>query len=863
MTFTRLRFSFVFLVCFGLPIEQAEAVELVRLSAENWDAFVPTGKEVDAIYGDWVLRNEEIIVVIADAIGGRTTNMTTAGVGGCVIDLTLRRKPNDQLNVYYPAAGRALRLREILADGKILFAADDSGEVTNKVDEPIAAQEFVFVLDAVAKKGKAKVQVEYRFAKGDKSLRVETTYSNPTDQSIKIAANDKLRADGEFEFGSDETHNLLWAYDSFWGQAYGILAERGKLHADPERMKKSPPKFGYQWGYGLEEAPSAQMPPGVSGSLVRHLFPVQNLLDLRRFVGIRANDSIVAANIKIVDPNGPIAEARVDVIIDEQNYGSGRTSADGELLISAPAKGSCLLRITPPGRQTVEHSLDILSIVKTGKTIELPAPGMIVAKITSESGAPIPCKVGFYGKDGTPNPNFGPDSAIRGVRNLWYTHTGDFRLAIEPGSYEVFISYGPEFDAVIRQIEIGSGEEVQLTAKLLRTVDTTGWLSAELHSHSSPSGDNTASQRGRVLNLLAEHLEFIPCTEHNRITTYDPHLEYFGATKSVLTCPGMELTGRLLSINHQNAFPLLHFPHTQDGGGPLTDYDPEVQIERLAMWDNGSDKLVQTNHPNLVQMYGDRDMDGKPDSGFRKMFGFMDVVEIHPLEKIFTPPLALTTTSNDRGNAVFHWMQLLNLGYRITGVVNTDAHYNFHGSGPLRNYIKSTTDNPAEARVLDLCHAAEQGTLVMTNGPFMEVSASNPGSDGEPVSVGSDLKSEGDVSLQIRVQCANWLDVNRVQVFVNGRPEEKLNFTRRTHPKMFADGVQKFNESIQVHLKADAHLIVVAAGEGLQLGRVMGPVAGKTIPVTVSNPIFVDVDGDGFQANGGMLGLPLPMEKGK
>jgi len=56
------------------------------------------------------------------------------------------------------------------------------------------------------------------------------------------------------------------------------------------------------------------------------------------------------------------------------------------------------------------------------------------------------------------------------------------------------------------------------------------------------------------------------------------------------------------------------------------------------MWDSNSDKLVQENHPNLVQILGDRDLNGKPDGGFEKMFGFMDVIEVHPPEGIFTKP---------------------------------------------------------------------------------------------------------------------------------------------------------------------------------------------------------------------------------
>ena len=169
-----------------------------------------------------------------------------------------------------------------------------------------------------------------------------------------------------------------------------------------------------------------------------------------------------------------------------------------------------------------------------------------------------------------------------------------------------------------------------------------------------------------MLNLLAEHIEFAPCTEHNRVTVYDPHLEHFKAFDRMLTCPGMELTGRPLPINHQNAFPLVPRPRTQDGGGPQADVDPVVQIERLAMWDNGSEKLVQINHPNIPQMVGDRDTNGVADGGFEKMFSFMDVIEIHPLDNIFKKPTALPN-EREQGNAIFHWLQLHEPGLSHAG----------------------------------------------------------------------------------------------------------------------------------------------------------------------------------------------------
>lgn len=65
----------------------------------------------------------------------------------------------------------------------------------------------------------------------------------------------------------------------------------------------------------------------------------------------------------------------------------------------------------------------------------------------------------------------------------------------------------------------------------------------------------------------------------------------------------------------------------------------------------------------------------------------------------------------------------------------------------------------------------------------------------------------------------------------------------------------RFDQEIPVTLSGDAHLVVVAVGEGLTLAPVMGGRKGGGVPLAVSNPIYVDVDGGGFKANGDALGL--------
>ena len=86
------------------------------------------------------------------------------------------------------------------------------------------------------------------------------------------------------------------------------------------------------------------------------------------------------------------------------------------------------------------------------------------------------------------------------------------------------------------------------------------------------------------------------------------------------------------------------------------------------------------------------------------------------------------------------------------------------------------------------------------------------------------------------------------------------NYLRRTHADKFGDGVTKFDATVTVDVGEDTHIVVATCGEGRRLGAVYGEDAGKMMPMAVSNPVYVDLAGDGFQPNGDDLGIPLPVE---
>jgi hypothetical protein len=493
--------------------------------------------------------------------------------------------------------------------------------------------------------------------------------------------------------------------------------------------------------------------------------------------------------------------------------------------------------------------------------------GRAIVRVVDENGGPIPAKIEFRGNGDQPTPIWGPESADFFVGNLAYTANGTVETPLGAGHYDLIVSHGPEFDASFTKLVVHPGQLSELTVPLRRSVQTPGWISADYHSHSTPSGDNTSSQLGRVLNLLAEHIEFAPCTEHNRISTYEAHLARLQASARMATVSGMELTGQPLPLNHQNVFPLVMHPRTQDGGAPVTDLSPETQIERIAAWDNNSTKLIQQNHPDIGWLFFDRDGNQQPDEGYSRSFGLMNVMEIHPIDPLLNPtPLEIRDGKPVGNQTALNWLQLLNQGFRIYGVVNTDSHYNLHGSGGLRLWVKSSTDDPAAMSVDELRDNSRNGHLIMSNGPYLEASfreagSRDAGSTAADAIAGQDLVvKSGKVMASIRVQCPNWIDIDVVHVLVNGRRSEALTFTRETHPAWFHAGAVKFEQEVPIELTADAHLIVLAGHRTQTLGDVQGPFWGAQHPTVLNNPVFVDVDGDGFTANRDTLDVPLPVK---
>ncbi len=807
---------------------QRDPAEAFEVDPSNIDQL-PAGKEADGLPGDFVLRNGRIELLVSGGQPFRRANMTTdyaAVLQGCLYDLDLRGARNDQLTALRPGGESGyVSFVRLVADGS------DGAAVVEAVR-------------TAATGGGLHTRHEYRLEPDWQYVLLTSSYRNESSEPVAITPAPTWKGlEGEQRAGGILVGDSIDPMDK---RGYAVAS--ADEEAPPEEVALQPGESRrYQFRVAVGSSPLAAW-----GVLAAERGPTGEVTGV------------------IQDSDGrPADHATVLVSVDGESV-PHYPGADGRIEFRLPA-GRHELRLEDIGREPETRQIEIRPNRSTELDWTVPPASMIHVTIRDSEGNPSPGKVQFLGIEGTETPNFGTDYRAHGGNHQYQTHDGTVRQQVPPGRYLLRATLGPEHDLVEEHVEVGPGELAEVEAVMERSVDTAGWISTDYHAHSTPSGDNYCGTNDRIINFAAEHIEFAPTTEHQRLYDWTPYIEALGLADRIKTVPGIELTG---SGQHFNAFPIRPDPLTQNGGAPLWHFDPRINAVTLRNWDTptllggsridpganarsrvgwfggGPERWVQANHPDVGSVFFDRNRDGVEDGGFVGLEGLIDAAEVWSAEILHLDPRYATRSGPNR---TFGWLQLLNQGRRVWCVAVSDAHRIFgNGVGGWRTYVPSSTDDPARIDHREIIRNSKAGRMMITNGPFLEVTTL----DGLPI--GSTVISEGFVDLRVRVQTPNWLEVNRVQVLVNGRQPEQYDFRKAEIPGMFREGTILFDETIRVALQQDAHLIVVAVGEGSTIERGWGlDPNGRMQPVAYTNPIFVDVDRDGFEANGDTLGHPL------
>ena len=246
----------------------------------------------------------------------------------------------------------------------------------------------------------------------------------------------------------------------------------------------------------------------------------------------------------------------------------------------------------------------------------------------------------------------------------------------------------------------------------------------------------------------------------------------------------------------------------------------------------------------------------------------------------------------DKSAIVDDWFSFLNYGLVVTGVGNSDSHDVAAEMGLPRNYIVSSTDDPFNIDPREIYRNYKARRLTVSLGPFLTFEIED-GTIGDEVSaLGKDK-----LKMHIKVQTASWFGVDHIEIYRNAQlekiiriepaPEAIVDFDETIEldtpdvdswyvvmaygldgkyllspvykrmplgkmliPTIIAMGAQAILVSFQNVINEVENLVGPELIDGL-LGGLLGtqelPDSFPMFPLAVTNPIWVDVDGGGFE----------------
>lgn len=575
--------------------------------------------------------------------------------------------------------------------------------------------------------------------------------------------------------------------------------------------------------------------------------------------------------------------------------------------------------------------------------LAVPPPGTFSFDIVDETGLMIPAKITLYRTDRSSarNPDLGDGFLAGGAEAVYFAMHGHGEVTLREGNYIAVASRGLEYETASYgpfAITDRGTQHAELT--LIRSVQTDGWISADLHVHANPSHDSGVTLADRVRTMACEGVEFFVSTDHDYLTDYAPVIDALGLEQWVQSAVGNEVT--TIEVGHFLGFPLVA-DHLKEAGGAV-DWTGQTPDEILAWFretaaSTGADPVLFIGHPRdgilgYFDQYGFDPYAGVP--GIQGAPGVAAISQpllsatnpllapgnmswdFHGLELLNGKRFELIRTPTQREldrvkngdpidvyqlmsrtleeqdaleqgvyrlgfgieGHIDDWFTLLNLGYKFTVLGNSDTHGTTGvESGCPRNYVMSSTDSPAFISDQEIADAVKAHRVVASYGPFMQMWLGD-------AQIGDELVPTGDgpLPLTVEVQAPSWMAVDRVEIYENGTLIHEIDVP-------VSSSAERLFHTVEVNPTKDSWYVAVALGDG-SLEPVFGPVEIPYIelqmivteslggisavssllspaipiprefpvrPYAITNPIWVDRAGDGFDAPGipGWLRRPV------
>lgn len=418
-----------------------------------------------------------------------------------------------------------------------------------------------------------------------------------------------------------------------------------------------------------------------------------------------------------------------------------------------------------------------------------------------------------------------------------YTPDGKARIGLRPGRYTIYASRGFEYSVATHHVTLAVGDEIDLAMALRREVATEGWVAADCHIHNlTYSGHGDATIDEGMVTIAGEGIEFAVATDHNHHTDYTETVRKLKLSDRFTSVVGNEVTTK---TGHFNAFPIL--PGSSLPDSKLGDW---TELMKSIRGRTGA-KVIVLNHPRNVHSGFTpvasehfRQVTGQNLRGGEFSFDAMEIVTSAALQSDLMDPIR-------------DWFGMLNYGYRITGVGSSDTHYVSRmilGQG--RSYVKADDGDPAHLDVEQIVRSYREGRVAVSMGLLVDIEVNGSFGMGDLVPLG-----DGDLDAVVTVDAPGWVRSSREapvssRIYINGdQGAGAEQFFDEDNRKI----VTRMNKGGEGLPKRDFWVVAVAVGPGVTapfwaIPRPYQPSSKKWTPrvIGVTNPVYVDADGDGI-----------------
>jgi len=473
-----------------------------------------------------------------------------------------------------------------------------------------------------------------------------------------------------------------------------------------------------------------------------------------------------------------------------------------------------------------------------------PPKGKVKISIRNSAGTFVPGKTTFIGLDPTRTPYFRPENPLETNNSHEYFKNSCFPLAeglevdLPVGTYMISASRGPEYTLDQKVIEVSENSEQELVFQINKVVDTKNLISVDPHMHTLKS-DGSMTIAERIKSVVAEGVDVAISADHNYISDYPSVLKKLGLGEYIAVLMGQEVTP--LDINQIgmpefNRFPLrIRKGEPGNGAIDIRFFENNTPIfGESRRKDPGA--LIQVNHPRRRGYGYFTYYQLDPETAATALKGFDTSFDL--LEVMNGPFFSHDKSKNSQ--VIVDWLHLLKRGYYFPIMGSSDSHgIDRKEPGYARTYVYYKGEKGNKLDTSALIQAMKKGQSFVSTGPIVEFTVNKTSVPGSTVIV---EKRKLDVG--IKVQSAPWVSVDEVRIIINGERKIILPVKARR------EQILKLEDRISLNIQYDSYIAVEVLGN-----ETLFPVVQKStkydgyecgpFPYALTNPIFVDVDGNG------------------